>query len=79
MLTWTINAASIKKQSFCRDKRKTALKKCLDKDVKAFPEIHLVLMQDLLVWITGTYYRRTPADPLISVPGEIGASHVNGG
>lgn len=26
-------------------------------------ESHLVLMQGPLVWITSTYYRRTPADP----------------
>lgn len=46
---------------------------------KAFPESHLVLMQGPLVWITGTYYRRTRADPSSLSPGEMGAIHGDGG
>lgn len=38
-------------------------KKTLGEERKAFPETHLVLMQGPLVWITGTYYRRTQAHP----------------
>lgn len=78
VLTWTLDAASAKNRVSASTKKRV-LKKRLDKEVKAFPETHLVLMQGLLVWITGTYYRRTPGDPLISIPGEIGASHGNGG
>lgn len=86
MLTWTLNAASaenrqvllqLKKKN--QKKKPPVLKKRRDKEVQAFAGTHLVLMLALLVWITGTYYRRTRADPLISIPGEIGASHGNGG
>lgn len=42
---------------------KILFKKYWEKKEKAFPETHLVLMQGPLVWITGTYYRRTQADP----------------
>lgn len=43
--------------------KKMTAEEVVGEEVEAFPETHLVLMQDPLVWITGTYYRRTQANP----------------
>lgn len=60
------------KHTVCYGWKKT-VQKGLGEERKAFPETHLVLMQGPLVWITGTYYRRTQADPSNLSQGEMGA------
>lgn len=43
--------------------KKMTAEEVVGEEAEAFPETHLVLMQDPLVWITGPYYRRTQANP----------------
>lgn len=58
---------------------KKTVSEVLGEERKAFPESHLVLMQGPLVWITGTYYRRTQADPSSLSQGKWEPSTVMGG